>query len=217
MLSDRELADRIARGDIKIDPFLEPELQIQPASIDLRLGYEFLTFNWAQTALIDPLDPTTFEGLTTLAHLDDDQRYIVHPGEFVLGTTLERLEVPPDLVGQLDGRSSLGRLGIIIHSTAGFIDPGFNGNVTLEISNLGHIAVALYPGMRVCQLSFEALSSASSLPYAGRRVASKYQGQQLPTISRIYDDPEFVSRRARLAPEAGPSDTGAPRRKERKL
>jgi dCTP deaminase len=205
MLSDRELTDRIARGDIKIDPFLEPELQIQPASIDLRLGYEFLTFNYTQTALIDPLDPHTFEGLTTLVRLNEEQRFIVHPGEFVLGTTLERLEVPNDLVGQLDGRSSLGRLGIIIHSTAGFIDPGFVGNVTLEISNLGNIAVALYPAMRICQLSFEEMGGASTNPYARRR-ASKYQGQQLPTISRIYDDPEFVARRQRLAQAATNSD-----------
>jgi dCTP deaminase len=196
MLSDRELADRIERGDIKIEPFLEPELQIQPASIDLRLGYEFLTFNWTQTALIDPLDPETFRDLTALTRLKEDERFIVHPGEFVLGTTLERLQIPDDLVGQLDGRSSLGRLGIIIHSTAGFIDPGFTGNVTLEISNLGRIAVALYPGMRVCQLSFEELSSPSKLPYAARRRASKYQDQQLPTISRIYDDPELVTRRS---------------------
>jgi len=196
MLSDRELIARIEQGSIKIDPFLDPELQIQPASIDLRLGYEFLTFNWTQTALIDPMDPESFQGLTTLTKLNDEQRFIVHPGEFVLGTTLERLNVPDDLVGQLDGRSSLGRLGIIIHSTAGFIDPGFIGNVTLEISNLGHIAVALYPGMRVCQLSFEQLTSDSLSPYARSR-ASKYQGQQLPTISRIYDDPEFIVRRAR--------------------
>lgn len=200
MLSDRELTDRIAKGEIQIDPFLDPELQIQPASIDLRLGHEFLTFNYTQTALIDPMDPTTFDGLTTLVKLDDTQRFIVHPGEFVLGTTLEWLAIPTDLVGQLDGRSSLGRLGIIIHSTAGFIDPGFQGNVTLEISNLGNIAVALYPRMRVCQLSFEELSSAASQPYSSAR-RSKYQGQQLPTISRIFDDPEFVARRSRVAHE----------------
>jgi dCTP deaminase len=200
MLSDRDLTERISQGSIKIEPLLEPDLQIQPASIDLRLGYEFLTFNWTQTALIDPMDPSTFNGLTTLVKLDESQRFIVHPGEFVLGTTLERLEVPSDLVGQLDGRSSLGRLGIIIHSTAGFIDPGFIGNVTLEISNLGNIAVALYPGMRVCQLSFELMSSDALSPYAYNR-ASKYQGQQLPTISRIYDDPEFIARRARIAKE----------------
>jgi dCTP deaminase len=197
MLSDRDLRARIASGSIKIEPLLEPDLQIQPASVDLRLGYEFLTFNYTQTALIDPLDPATFDGLTSLVTLDDKQRFIVHPGEFVLGTTLERLEVPDDLVGQLDGRSSLGRLGIIIHSTAGFIDPGFVGNVTLEISNLGNIAVALYPGMRVCQLSFEIMTSHSESPYAEQRV-SKYQGQRLPTISRIYDDPEFIARRAKL-------------------
>lgn len=201
MLSDRELADRIQRGDIQIEPFLDPDLQIQPASIDLRLGHEFLIFNRAQTALIDPMHPETFAGMTALVRREPNEPFIVHPGEFVLGTTLERLHVPDDLVGQLDGRSSLGRLGIIIHSTAGFIDPGFVGNVTLEIANLNNIAVALYPDMRICQLSFELLSSASTSPYAGRR-ASKYQEQRLPTMSRIYDDPEFVSRRAAQATAA---------------
>jgi len=151
--------------------------------------------------------------LTSLTRLDEEQRFIVHPGEFILGTTMERLHVPDDLVGQLDGRSSLGRLGIIIHSTAGFIDPGFIGNVTLEISNLNNIAVALYPNMRVCQLSFEQLSSDALHPYAQRRV-SKYQGQQLPTISRIFDDPEMAARREKLA---SPSATKtASRRKESK-
>lgn len=197
MLSDHELSQRITNGSIVIDPLLDPELQIQPASIDLRLGYEFLTFNRSQTALIDPMDPASFEGLTTLVVLDEGQRFLIHPGEFVLGTTLERLEIPNDLVGQLDGRSSLGRLGIIIHSTAGFIDPGFIGNVTLEISNLNNIAIALYPGMRVCQLSFEPLGQTADQPYAQRR-ASKYQQQRLPTMSRIYDDPEFIARRERL-------------------
>lgn len=211
MLSDRELAERIARGDIQIEPFLDAELQVQPASIDLRLGNEFLIFNRTQTALIDPMDPATFEGMTALVRREDRDQFIVHPGEFVLGTTLERLHVPNDLVGQLDGRSSLGRLGIIIHSTAGFIDPGFIGNVTLEITNLNNIAVALYPGMRICQLSFETLSSPSSLPYAGRW-AAKYQEQRLPTMSRIFDDPEFVSRRARRAE----AEAESPPRKERK-
>ncbi len=201
MLSDHELTERIARGDIVIEPLEDAELQIQPASIDLRLGHEFLIFNRTSTSLIDPMDPATFENIWAMVRRDAATPFIVHPGEFVLGTTLERLVVPDDLVGQLDGRSSLGRLGIIIHSTAGFIDPGFQGNVTLEISNLNNIAVALYPGMRICQLSFEPLSSAATLPYARRR-ASKYQEQRLPTMSRIFDDPEFVARRsARVAEE----------------
>lgn len=212
MLSDRELAERIASGNIKVDPLLDPELQIQPASIDLRLGHDFLIFNRTQTALIDPMDPASFEKISSLVHREEEQPFIVHPGEFILGTTLERLEVADDLVGQLDGRSSLGRMGIIIHSTAGFIDPGYAGHVTLEISNLNNIAVALYPGMRICQLSFTLLSGAVQYPYAQHR-ASKYQEQSLPTMSRIYDDPEFVARRE--SRQLSEEPRRIPRRKER--
>ncbi|HEX9056732.1 MAG TPA: dCTP deaminase [Ktedonobacterales bacterium] len=197
ILSDRDVRERLDRGDIKIEPPPDPETQIQPASVDLRLGYDFQTFNHTRQALIDPADPRTFEQLTSTVRLLAGERFIVHPGEFVLATTLERVDVPDDLVARLEGRSSIGRLGIVIHSTAGYIDPGFTGAITLEISNLGRIAVALYPEMRICQISFESMSSPVSQGY-GRKRAAKYQGQRTTTSSRLFDDPEF--RRPRQQP-----------------
>lgn len=196
ILSDRDIRARLARGDIKIAPEPDPEIQIQPASVDLRLGYDFQTFNYTQQALIDPADPTSFEQLTSLIHLQESERFIVHPGEFVLATTLEHVEIPDDLVARLEGRSSIGRLGIVIHSTAGYIDPGFKGRITLEISNLGRIAVALYPGMRICQIAFEGMSSPVSEGYGVKRTA-KYQGQQTTTLSRLFEDDELRNRRLR--------------------
>jgi dCTP deaminase len=148
ILSDRDLRERLERGDIKIEPLLDAGIQIQPASIDLRLGLDFQTFNFTQQALVDPMDPKSFAHLTTQVRLAENESFIVHPGEFILATTLERVEVPTDLVARLEGRSSVGRLGIVIHSTAGYIDPGFQGTITLEISNLGRLAVALYPSIR---------------------------------------------------------------------
>jgi dCTP deaminase len=196
ILSDRDVRARLACGDIKIAPEPDPEIQIQPASIDLRLGYDFQTFNYTQQALIDPADPSSFEQLTNLIHLQESERFIVHPGEFVLATTLEHVEIPDDLVARLEGRSSIGRLGIVIHSTAGYIDPGFKGRITLEISNLGRIAVALYPGMRICQIAFEEMSSPVSESYGTKRTA-KYQGQQTTTLSRLFEDDELRNRRLR--------------------
>ncbi len=196
ILSDRDLAARLARGEIKIVPAPDPQVQIQPASIDLRLGYDFQTFNHTHQALIDPADPESFRQLTTLAHLQEGERFIVHPNEFVLATTLEHVEIPDDLVARLEGRSSIGRLGIVIHSTAGYIDPGFKGTITLEISNLGRIAVALYPGMRICQIAFEEMSSPVSESYGIKRTA-KYQGQQTTTVSRLFEDDELRKRRMR--------------------
>lgn len=190
ILSDRDLKERLDRGDIRMVPALDLETQIQPASIDLRLGYEFQTFNYTRQALIDPADPESFEQLTSTVRLVAGERFIVHPREFVLATTLERVHVPDDLVARLEGRSSIGRLGIVIHSTAGYIDPGFQGAITLEISNLGRIAVALYPGMRICQISFEALSSPVRHGYGIKR-AAKYQGQESTTASRLFEDVEF--------------------------
>jgi dCTP deaminase len=190
ILSDRDLRERLERGDIKIYPPLDESIQIQPASIDLRLGFDFQTFNFTQQALIDPKDPETFAHLTTQVHLAETDRFIVHPGKFILATTLERVEVPDDLVARLEGRSSIGRLGIVIHSTAGYIDPGFQGTITLEISNLGHLAVALYPRMRICQLAFEQMSSPVSEGY-GVKGTSKYQGQETTTVSRLFEDGEF--------------------------
>lgn len=190
ILADRDILERLRRGDIVITPAPDLDTQLQPASLDLRLGYDFQTFNYTRQALIDPGDPATFEQLTSLAQLEDGERFIVHPGEFVLATTLERIEIPPDLLARLEGRSSIGRIGIVIHSTAGYVDPGFKGKITLEISNLGKIAVALYPRMRICQIAFEEMSSAVSSGYGEKRGA-KYQGQDAATASRLFEDNEF--------------------------
>jgi len=190
ILADRDILARLERGDIVIAPAPDLETQLQPASLDLRLGYDFQTFNYTRQALIDPADPATFEHLTSLTQLQDGERFLVHPGEFVLATTLEHVEIPNDLLARLEGRSSIGRLGIVIHSTAGFIDPGFKGKITLEISNLGHIAVALYPRMRICHLAFEEMSSPVRSGYGEKRGA-KYQGQDAATASRLFQDNEF--------------------------
>ncbi len=190
ILSDRDILERLRRGDIVITPAPDLDTQLQPASLDMRLGYDFQTFNYTRQALIDPGDPATFEQLTSLAQLEDGERFIVHPGEFVLATTLERIEIPTDLLARLEGRSSIGRVGIVIHSTAGYLDPGFKGKITLEISNLGKIAVALYPRMRICQIAFEEMSSPVSSGY-GERHGAKYQGQDAATASRLFEDNEF--------------------------
>lgn len=190
ILSDQDILTRLKKGDIVITPAPDMETQLQPASIDLRLGYDFQTFNYTRQSLIDPADPTTFAQLTTLTQLEDGERFLVHPGEFVLATSLERVEIPNDLLARLEGRSSIGRLGIVIHSTAGYVDPGFQGKITLEISNLGRIAVALYPRMRICQIAFEEMSSPVRSGYGERRGA-KYQGQNIATASRLFEDNEF--------------------------
>lgn len=190
ILSDRDILERLRKGDIVISPEPDMQTQLQPASLDLRLGYDFQTFNYTRQALIDPADPATFERLTTLTQLEDGERFLVHPGEFVLATSLERVEIPGDLIARLEGRSSIGRLGIVIHSTAGYIDPGFKGKITLEISNLGRIAVALYPRMRICQIAFEEMSSPVTSGY-GERHGAKYQGQDAATASKLFQDNEF--------------------------
>ena len=190
ILSDRDILARLTRSDILITPAPDLDTQLQPASLDLRLGYDFQTFNYTRQALIDPADPTTFEQLTSLTQLEDGERFIVHPGEFVLATTLERIEIPLDLLARLEGRSSIGRIGIVIHSTAGYLDPGFKGKITLEISNLGKIAVALYPRMRICQIAFEEMSAPVNSGY-GEKHGAKYQGQDAATASRLFEDNEF--------------------------
>jgi dCTP deaminase len=129
--------------------------------------------------------------LTELELIDEVNPFILHPGEFVLAVTMERVEVPPDLVGRLDGKSSLGRLGLIVHSTAGFVDPGFEGHLTLELSNVANLPIAIYPGMRIGQLSFYELTTAAENPYGSGEAGSKYQGQRGPTPSRVHEDPFF--------------------------
>lgn len=210
ILSDRDIRNRLEEGDLVIEPLEDPELQIQPASVDLRLGREFLEFKRTNIPCIHPdrgdevdnyvtktsVPPGTGGEQVTLERgYDADNRFernefILHPRDFVLGTTIERVEIPDDLIAHVEGRSSLGRLAIVVHATAGIIDPGYEGQVTLELSNLGSAPVALKHGMRISQLTFTELKNPAERPYGADR-GSKYQGQRGPQASRIQSDHEF--------------------------
>ncbi len=204
ILSDRDIKAAIASGRVKVETVQSSQRTGQPAvmqhihasSMDLRLGNIFKVYEHSRFALLDPKNPSTFAKNMRIIEIADGEPFIIQPGEFVLGVTQETLTVPDDLVVRVEGRSSLGRLGIIIHSTAGFVDPGFSGTITLEISNLNRLPVALYPGMRVCQLAFEKMTSPAETPY-NMKPFSKYQGQVLPEESRLSIDPEFVRAESR--------------------
>jgi dCTP deaminase len=183
ILSDRSINEAIASGRLGIEPF-DPKL-VQPSSIDVRLDNKFLVFRNTKRAFIDVKQPA--DDLMELIEVGLDDPMYLHPHEFILGNTIERVKMPDDLVGRLEGRSSLGRLGVVIHSTAGFIDASFEGHVTLEISNLANLPIALYPGMRIGQISFSLMTTPADRPYGAAR-GSKYSGQQLPTASRLYLD-----------------------------
>jgi dCTP deaminase len=188
ILSDLSIREALAYGKIKVDPKPE-EIQIQPASLDLRLGKYFTTY--LKTALNRPKTITAGvdDVSNYMAHVehDVDEPYHLEWGGFVLATTLERVELPADIVARIEGRSSLGRLGITAHITAGYIDPGFKGNITLEIANFSPHTVVLTPGMRICQLSFHTMTCAAREPY-GTKKGSKYQNQDGPVPSRIHKD-----------------------------
>ena len=198
ILSDRDIKKAIESGRVKIDTS-QPELfpHIHASSMDLRLGNTFKLYEHSKFAVLDPKQPESFRGNMRTITIPDGEAFIVQPGEFVLGVTQEILTVPDDLVARVEGRSSLGRLGIIVHSTAGFVDPGFSGTITLEISNLNRMPIALYPGMRICQIAFEQMSSPADTPYHSKPF-SKYQGQILPEESRWDADPEFSPKRREL-------------------
>ncbi len=187
ILSDREIEAALDSRRIVIDPMFDRNLQVQPCSVDLRLGSRFALFKPSATPFIDPSEHDSSE-FTELTAVEEGHMFVLHPGEFVLGCTMERVEVPDDLLAKVDGRSSLGRLAILIHATAGFIDPGFRGTITLELSNVGRLPVALRPGMRICQISFETLTSPARRPYGSHHRGSKYQDQSGPTPSRIRED-----------------------------
>ena len=193
ILSDRDIRQAIESGRVRIESD-QPEFfqYIHASSMDLRLGGTFKLYEHSKSAILDPKDPETFASNMRTITVADGDPFIVQPGEFVLGVTQERITVPDDLVVRMEGRSSLGRLGIIVHSTAGFVDPGFEGTITLEISNLNRLPVALYPGMRVCQITFEQMTSAAETPY-NKKPHSKYQGQMQPEESRLSLDPEFAT------------------------
>jgi dCTP deaminase len=184
ILSDRSLREAIAAGRLVIDPLDDDA--IQPSSIDVRLDNRFRVFYTARHPYIDVKQP--MEDLTELVEVKPDDAFILHPGEFVLGSTLEQVGIPPDLAARLEGKSSLGRLGLMTHSTAGFLDPGFTGHVTLELSNVANLPITLYPGMRIGQIAVFQLTTAAERPYGSRGVGSKYQGQRGPTPSRYWEN-----------------------------
>ncbi len=182
VLSDRTIKRLLGEGRIGIEPY-EEEL-LQPSSVDVRVDRLFRVFRNSRYPFIDVKEE--MEGLTELVEVEPGEAFILHPGEFVLGSTLERITLPDDLVARLEGKSSLGRLGLLIHSTAGFIDPGWDGHVTLELSNVANLPITIYYGMKIGQLSFVQLSEPAEHPYGTGELGSKYQGQVGPTPSRYW-------------------------------
>ncbi|MFW6317614.1 MAG: dCTP deaminase [Halorubrum sp.] len=205
ILSDADILDRLAEGDLVVEPLGDVDQQVQPASVDLRLGERFLEFQRTNIPCIHPTEADEVGEYVTETTVAEGDEFILHPGDFVLGTTTERVEIPDDLVAHVEGRSSLGRLAIVVHATAGLCDPGYKGQITLELSNLGTAPVALSPGMRVSQLTFTELKSPADRPYGAER-GSKYQDQDGPQASRIGDDPEFDGDGETRTPSAGTGD-----------
>jgi dCTP deaminase len=199
VLSDRDIRAALQAGRVRIDPY-DPSC-LQPSSVDLHLDRDFRVFRNNRYPYIDVRQPQP--DLTDLVSIVEDEPFILHPTEFVLGQTLEWVELPDDLVARLEGKSSLGRLGLLIHSTAGYVDPGWKGNLTLELSNVANLPIALYFGMKIGQISFFKMSSAVERPYGSKELGSKYQGQSTPTASEFYRD--FEGGR--------PAAKGGPRRK----
>ena len=182
LLSDRDIRAEIDAGRLGIEPY-DPGL-VQPSSVDVRLDSLFRVFNNTKYTHIDPAQRQ--DELTTLVEPAEGEPFVLHPGEFVLGSTRELLTLPDDLAGRLEGKSSLGRLGLLTHSTAGFIDPGFSGHITLELSNVANLPITLWPGMKIGQLCLFRLTSPAENPYGSASMGSKYQGQRGPTPSRAY-------------------------------
>jgi dCTP deaminase len=177
VLSDRTIREELAAGRLVIDPF--DESLLQPSSVDLRVAGEFRVFHNNRRTYIDVKDAN--DDLTEVVAISEGEAFILHPGEFVLGSTRERVALPDDLVARLEGKSSLGRLGLLIHSTAGYIDPGFDGTITLELSNVARLPISIYPGMPIGQISFLQMTTPVANPYRG-----KYQGQSGPTASSYH-------------------------------
>ncbi|MDR1264212.1 MAG: dCTP deaminase [Propionibacteriaceae bacterium] len=182
LLSDRDIQAQLDAGRVVIDPW-DPAA-LQPASLDVRLDHQFRIFQNHRYPVIDPAADQT--DLTRPVVLEGDAPFVLHPGEFALGSTYERVALPDDVAARIEGKSSLGRLGLLTHSTAGFIDPGFQGHVTLELSNTATLPILLYPGMKIGQLCFFKLSSPAARPYGSPALGSHYQGQRGPTPSRSH-------------------------------
>ena len=182
LLSDRDIRAEIAAGRLALDP--HDDSLIQPSSIDVRLDSLFRVFNTTRYTHIDPA--LRQDDLTTLVEPKEGEPFVLHPGEFVLGSTLEVVSIPDDLAARLEGKSSLGRLGLLTHSTAGFVDPGFSGHITLELSNVANLPITLWPGMKIGQLCMFRLTSPSEHPYGSAVYGSRYQDQRGPTPSRSF-------------------------------
>lgn len=190
ILSDKTIKEYLEEGKIVIDP-LKDEQQIQPSSVDMRLDDEFKVFKVIRKPYIDPKDEEDIAEYMESSTVPEGEAFIIHPNEFALATTQEYVKVPDDLVARVEGRSSMGRLGVTMHVTAGYVDPGFEGRITLEISNIGAMPVALYPGQRVCQLVFETMTTPAELPYGHPKRNSKYMKQLKPESSRVKLDYEL--------------------------
>lgn len=190
ILSDKTIKEYLEEGKIVIDP-LKDEQQIQPSSVDMRLGDEFKVFKVIRKPYINPKDEEDIAEYMESSTVPEGEAFIIHPNEFALATTQEYVKVPDDLVARVEGRSSMGRLGVTMHVTAGYVDPGFEGRITLEISNIGAMPVALYPGQRVCQLVFETMTTPAELPYGHPKRNSKYMKQLKPESSRVKLDYEL--------------------------
>jgi len=182
LLSDRDISTQISSGRLKVEPF--HDAMIQPSSVDVRLDRFFRVFENHKYEVIDPSIEQA--ELTREVAVGADEFFILHPGEFVLASTYEVITLPDDIAGRLEGKSSLGRLGLLTHSTAGFIDPGFSGHITLELSNVANLPVKLFPGMKIGQLCLIKLSSPAEHPYGSAQYGSRYQGQRGPTASKSW-------------------------------
>ena len=189
ILSDKDIKKYLKERKIKIIPKPNLKEQLSSASLDIRLGNEFRIFEDTKHPFIDVRDPKTFQNITRLVKLKDSEPIIFQPNQFILAVTLEKIFLPDNISVRIDGKSSLGRLGVVIHSTAGHIDPGFQGRITLEMSNIGNLPILLYPKMRICQLVFQELSSPSQTPYYKRKTA-KYLRGKYPGESKIHEEYE---------------------------
>ncbi len=187
ILSDRDIRRAIDEGRIRIDPLPDLETALGSVSVDFRLGTTFMVFEHSRHSFIDPRQPQSIGDAMRTIECAENERFIMQPGDFALASTVENLELPDDLLGRLEGRSSIARLGITVHSTAAVFEPGWIGTATMELSNLGRMPVALYPGMRICAFSFEEVSSPVSVPYR-LKVGNKYAGQVTPRASQLSEE-----------------------------
>lgn len=184
VLSDRTIKEQLASGRLRIEPF--EEALLQPASVDLRLDRYFRVFHSTRRPFVDVREPA--DELTELHEIREGEPFVLQPASFCLGSTMETITLPEDIVARVDGKSSLGRLGLLVHATAGYVDPGWTGRLTLELSNQSQMPIALYCGMRIAQISFLTLTTPVERPYGSPGLGSKYQGQTGPTPSRISEE-----------------------------